>query len=300
MGIQWGNIWKNKDKIIENFLLDKNIKRCAQDVGFHISSIYRVLRQNNIPNKGKSEGVRKYKVNDHYFDIIDCSEKAYFLGFLYADGYNAGHSIILSLSKKDEEILVKLNKLINNECPIFYSRNLVAYGKNDKVYKCCDSARIRISGRNICDKLNEYGIVERKTNKIRFPVFLKENLYSHFIRGFFDGDGSISVSSPIGASNYVRFSVSLATKNEDFCDQLIFYIQKKTGLSFKKRCWDSKNFQIVLTRISDMIEFLDWIYKDSSIYLARKYERYLLLKQSKMEKHGSKRKRKDIKRSLND
>jgi len=57
--------------------------------------------------KSVSQAQRKYSLNENYFDEIDTSNKAYILGFLYADGYNnrINNTVVLSLFKQDREIL---------------------------------------------------------------------------------------------------------------------------------------------------------------------------------------------------
>lgn len=64
--------------------------------------------------------MRKYNFNEHYFDIIDCQEKAYWLGFFAADGYNHVDKgcIEVRLHKQDKEILEKFKSCIKADNPI--------------------------------------------------------------------------------------------------------------------------------------------------------------------------------------
>ena len=68
----------------------------------------------------------KYTFNKDYFERIDSKDKAYFLGFLYADGCNSISTtqhhctIILNLQEKDKDILDIFNKYINSNKPLTY------------------------------------------------------------------------------------------------------------------------------------------------------------------------------------
>lgn len=56
--------------------------------------------------------LRKYSLNESYFEKIDSEEKAYFLGFLFSDGSVSKYSLNLSLAEVDKEILEKKSRKI--------------------------------------------------------------------------------------------------------------------------------------------------------------------------------------------
>ena len=80
--------------------LEKEFNICS-------ASIRKVLIEFNVPLRTKSEAQRKYALDEHILDVIDTEEKAYFLGFFYADGYNAKYKreITITLNEDDEDIL---------------------------------------------------------------------------------------------------------------------------------------------------------------------------------------------------
>src|SRR5690606_34041342 len=91
---------------------------------YNVSSVAvnALLRRYGYKAKSQSELQRKYNIDETFFDVIDTEEKAYFLGFLYADGYNNTdrNSVALSLKEDDKEILEILNNLLQPNKPLQY------------------------------------------------------------------------------------------------------------------------------------------------------------------------------------
>lgn len=100
---------------------------------------------------------RKHKIDEHYFDIINTPEKAYILGFLYADGGNLGSGVYMTLQAQDCIILDQIRTCLKSETPL---RELQGG-------KYC---RLDIIGVLMAKRLAELGVEPRKTFKIRFPI----------------------------------------------------------------------------------------------------------------------------------
>ena len=100
----------------------------AKEYPITLTAINGLLRRNGYKSKSQSELQRKYSINENFFDVIDTEEKAYFLGFLYADGCNATNrnAVILSLKEDDRDILEKLNSLLQPQKPLGCTK----YGQN--------------------------------------------------------------------------------------------------------------------------------------------------------------------------
>lgn len=143
----------------------------------------------------------KLKFNENVFDEINTEEKAYWLGFMYADGYidsspldpdkKSTYKVELSLSEYDIEHLYKFNKFMQHE------DNNVKVGKvkaKDKEYYRC---RWGIANKHLWSSLNNLGCTPRKSLTLQFPnisIFSNDNLIVPFIRGYFDGDGCLTYS----------------------------------------------------------------------------------------------------------
>lgn len=229
---------------------------------FNIKSkktIYDVLKRNGrdkiIPNK-------KYTVDETYFKNIDTQDKAYWLGFLYADGYvrmknNRSGELKLKLGLKDKEHIELFKDCIKSTHKIKDVKSYVTVG--DRKYES-DCSTFSIYNTKIVSDLYKHGCVNNKTFKIKLPK-LREDLIRHFIRGYFDGDGCISL--PINIK---------ILGNEDFISSLQKFLCEKLNSS---RVYNYKYGNIrslIISNIKDSISFMNYIYEDSNIFLERKRE----------------------------
>jgi len=121
----------------------------------------------------------KYNINENFFKTWTV-EMAYVLGFWYADG-NLSRQNKISFASKDYEILDKIRSVMS-------SNHLIYKVKRDNCYI------LTIARKKICDDIRHLGGVCRKSLIATFPKI--PNKYKiHFIRGYFDGDGSIYLSN---------------------------------------------------------------------------------------------------------
>ena len=194
----------------------------------------------------------------HIFDKIDTQEKAYWLGFMYADGYIATNrnTISLELSKKDFNHLKKFKSFLKSDIDV-------------KV----DSFRARyiLGNTHLHDMLIKHGCTPKKSFTIEFPTWLKEKLIPHFIRGYFDGDGMITRSIKDG----IWDKASICSGSKKFLESLInTLIDYGIKVSRCYRVSNSKTY-FILIQSNNFVEFMQFIYKDATIYLDRKYNRFL-------------------------
>lgn len=207
----------------------------------------------------------KYHCNDSYFDVIDTKEKAYILGLLWADGCNDVDlgKIQLQLQERDADILNIINELTCNDRPLYFTP------LHDKNPNWQNTYTLVLKSYHMSEVLNSYGMVQKKSLVLEFPNCLDKSLYKYFILGYFDGDGSISYNTNTKALNvdmigtYMFLSVV-----QDICKDLGI----KTFLSNKNE--DSTICILGITNKKDRMAFLDWIYRESTIKIKRKYLKY--------------------------
>ena len=210
--------------------------------------------------------IRKYPMLDeNYFEQIDTEAKAYFLGLLYADGYNNEEKgiITLSINKEDIDILEKLKSYIQPTKPIYIIKA--------KKPEHSDIANLTFTSKKLSKDLANNGCVQRKTFKILFPN-IKEELKRHFIRGYLDGDGYISKD--------IKYPETTLIANKDFCLYLKEYLKKQLNINCS--LGNISKDLILVIRIGgrkQVVKFLEYLYNNSTIYLYRKYNKWLNIKE---------------------
>jgi hypothetical protein len=253
----------------------------AKEVDYSKASILRFLTRNNHVRKNAS--YRKYKLKDeHYFDCINTDDKAYFLGLLWADGCNYrkvekhknAHQIVINLQEEDGYIL---NEMANR---IFINSDIVSYKikKSSKQFENrCPQYSLRIPSRYISDTLFNYGMIPRKSFDIGMPINIDwtDITLRAFIRGFLDGDGSIYQNAN---SKHYGVSFISSVKHINEMNNIIEHeFGKKMSVEIKTNY--SQPMAVCKFHGNQITKhFLDWLYKDSTIHLNRKYDKYLILK----------------------
>lgn len=199
-----------------------------------------------------------YTYDRNFFEKIDTEEKAYWTGFIAADGNirKDFHKMRIELNIKDIEHLKKFKNSINGNMPI---KENLRY-KNHSCY-------IDLNSIKICKDLSKIGIIPNKSLilNIDFNKIPKE-LTRHFIRGYFDGDGSICHTVQ---DNKIRWQISFIG-TENFLLDILNFLNKKHVLS---SC--GRNFRFNFSKFSDVKEITNYMYKDCSIFLDRKYKKFL-------------------------
>lgn len=207
----------------------------------------------------------KYTFDEHYFDIIDNQDKAYFLGLLYSDGYHnvKKNTISITLQAEDKHILDSMNDLLNSDKPLRFVNNSA---KNPTWSDCY---QLSFTSPHTSKVLEGYGLVGAKSLILEFPTWLDKELYQHFIRGVFDGDGSISKSK-------YKYNMSIIS-TEVFCSKIQEILSDELGIEshmYISSSPDKPTRTLMVTRKHLNKIFFDWLYKDANLYLKRKYDIY--------------------------
>ncbi len=222
-----------------------------------------------------SKSCKKYKLNEHIFDVIDTEEKAYWLGFLMADGYNHENKncVALRLQAEDREILEKYKEFLETDAPIYSFTRVTKINKIKREY--CE---VNICSPYFSEQLSRLGCTQSKTYTLEFPN-IKNSLYNHFIRGFFDGDGCLSIKDRKdrrvrGTCMNYTFNIvgkeSVLLKIQDVLVNLLHIT--KNSLKTRKN-----NFAKILMYGGRKVvtKIMDYLYNNATIYLKRKHDLYL-------------------------
>lgn len=248
-----------------------------------------------VPNKG-----RQYQAVDNYFDNIDTEKKAYLLGFFLADGY---------VIKEDTSCRVCLNNSIDDLEAVTLFRDeispdskIIGVNKQSGAKARKPQVIVRINSKPLYTTLVEkYGIVQNKTQNHEFEFDLQtipDNLLRHFIRGYFDGDGSVSCYTTPGG---IYFNFSFVFNSIKFCNQIgdifsqLFKIRPVVYSNQGKTSkYHALRFDYSGRRGSIMPSIYDYLYKDSTVFLERKrikFENYFKYLANSNNKNGWRQRR---------
>lgn len=266
-------------EIVDAYNGGMNIVSIAKEygIGRHVVAKYVniYLTQNGLDRR--NDAFRKYSINENYFDIIDTPNKAYILGFLYADGYNSvsKSTVTMSLQEGDKYILEAMNKEMENTAPLRFVEQSKRLGK-DSPYNYEDLWQLNAFSIHMCESLEDKGVKQNKSLILTFPEWLDANLYSHFVRGCIDGDGSISYNVERNQA------IVTLTSSEQFCVGLKSYLNNNGiipgGGIHDASCHNGITKVFVVGGNTQCEKFCNWIYSDADMKLERKYEKYLQIK----------------------
>lgn len=237
----------------------KTLKEIGQIFGVSDETIRQKFIKNNVKIKSLKIAKRKYSLNEDFFETIDSEEKAYFLGFMYSDGWISKNVMGIELSEQDLHILESFRKCLVTEKPLIFRKARKESHQNQYTFK--------VSSDKIVNDLKKIGVVENKTHLLKFNIdyFKNKDIIRHFIRGVFDGDGTIN-------KNYVS-----VVGNGDFLDGIKTYLLEKDikfGL-YNSDC-ASKNIKRLTLNNQSMIKPLyDFLYDGATLFLPRKKIKFI-------------------------
>lgn len=249
-------------EMIEN---GESVTSISKKIGIDRHIISRELK--NFFNDSINISNKKYSLNENYFEAIDNEEKAYWLGFISADGniYKRDNNgtIILSfnLNIRDKKHLEKFLKSIDSNIPI-KEKDGAGYGEGTKI------ASLYINSKKLGNDLIKLGIVPRKS-LILNPPLIDETFIKDWIRGYFDGDGSVT---PLLKNGNSQLSFQ-GTK-----EVLIFiqnFLTPEKEIKLYQKDINKNNFSFHYGGRKSIINILNKFYLNPKIYLDRKYEKVL-------------------------
>ena len=260
-----------EDKIVENYLNGKGLISSGKDFGIGPQKVRNILVSRNIKIRSYSESAsisntlrKKYFCNLDYFKHEN-QKMAYILGFISADGSISleGNVLKISLARKDRELLEK----IKNE--LEYTGNIKDY-TNSKGF---DISSLSITCKEYKEDLAKYNIVPQKTYTFSFPKNLNKKYWIDFIRGYWDGDGTICTAG----KEAIR--ASLCGYRKEFLEDVLNFLEEdfdipKVNIRMKK---NSNTYYFQYSNNSTIKLYKALYYNDNVLCLERKKEKFKLL-----------------------
>ena len=244
-------------KELYKLYIEKNLGsiKIAEMKNIGRTTVLNYLTRYNIPKRKKITPV-KYHANHNFFDKWS-EDMAYCLGFIASDGHiwKKRPYITIGIHKKDISVLNFIRDCISPDSKVRISK--------DKCQMCVHSERIH-------KKLIRLGVDYNKTFNLKMPYKIPKKYISHFIRGFFDGDGSIwKTNFFAGGQDYYYANIVSASYHilKDIHEFLGFGVLSK----IKNKYYELKFCQ------SDCIKLYNIIYNNANFKLDRKHNKFLLI-----------------------
>lgn len=218
---------------------------------------------------------RTHTVNANYFQNIDCPEKAYWLGFLWADGNiqktsprsSGPNRLRIAQKWSEKHHLEKFKTAICADYPI----KPISHPGNHTV------AQLDINCRPICSDLQKLGY-DVKTKRIHVPN-IRPELISHFIRGYFDGDGSLSLYTQNIKQWTVYKQEWSITGEKHLITEIKTVLTKNAGVTADVKLKSYKKSPTVASvrygKKSDIANLYAYLYKDATVYLESKHQKFV-------------------------
>lgn len=263
-----------KQYITDNYLT-MTYKEIAEALGKYTEKQIRGWIVNNLPRKYRS-------FNDTYFEEIDAPDKAYWLGFIYADGWISSHKrssttsssncgdnyeLGIELQRTDEYHLQTFNEALGGVHTIKQlDHNRVIL--DNKAPSVTQSSVLRIYSKHIVEDLLRHGIDYRKSNTNSIPK-VSDELFPDFLRGYIDGDGCLYVDQ----KNHMF--VHITSANKDGLEYLQCRLRELYDIDTRIYKHGENTHRLMCFAKDDVRRLLDVIYyAQTQVRLKRKYEIY--------------------------
>lgn len=265
----------NKEELCRLYLIEKrSLEDIARLYGVSRVAVWKYCKAERLTRRNRSEArleaQKKGKVPQCYFDINEdffskwSPEMAYVLGLIATDGC-VSKSGAVSLCLNDKDLLEKVKKLMGSAHTIKY------YGHQEGLHS------FNFSRQKLCTDLNRLGVFPNKSLTIRFPD-VPDAFLIDFIRGVFDGDGSVFFEK---RSPKLPLRASFISSSKGFIETLeaklrVLSMPKRTLYQHK-----TKNTVSYMIRYAhaDSIRLFNLLYNQNTVknglFLARKYNKFL-------------------------
>lgn len=243
--------------IAQTSTYEKECLRCGKNFVLHNKAYEKRGNGNYCSVKCAT---RKFAVDESYFEKINTFNKAYWLGFLFADGYNNYNEITINLHSKDIGHLEKFKNTLSSEHKIkrHSSRNIATF---------------RITSNKMGEDLYALGCIRNKSLIMDKPKNIEEEFLPAFIRGYFDGDGYVS---DVNISNGAQLSIHCAAPL--FREWLFTYLRDTVGINGISNPNYQSGCNITVSNKKGVLQFKDYIYGVGGDYLDRKFLRFKAIK----------------------
>ena len=263
-------LFSDEEKSFINKCAEKHLgyKYTAQQLNCEPQTIKKFCLKNNITMQYRK---KNRELNEDFFEVIDSSEKAYFLGLMYTDGStrivkNNSKQIRISLQLRDKAIIEKFKKILNADVDLIYDK------RPNK-----EMVGFEITNAKLFDDLYSHGIIPNKTYKSKNLPLINNEYLIDFLRGLFDGDGTLSYKENYNEASvgFTNYSYEVVLEFQQYIDKLIN--KTKSNKIHHSVDNNSSKYTCSWRGFRQVLKILSLLYDNSNIYLQRKYDKYQAL-----------------------
>jgi len=266
---------EKEQEIINYYILGNSSIKCAEKFSVCSQTVLNLLKKYNITFRCPKRRLDFF--NQDFFEVIDSEAKAYFLGLIVADGNVYNSSLRIALQEEDCYILEMFLKYTKSTSTLKIIRKSSAKPHHKLLY------RLSLTSKKLVYDLGKLGVIPAKSHYTYFPP-IEEQYWSHFIRGVFDGDGSIFKNM---GKNSERYRIAFMG-NVTLMEKIQEILMKECGLDrtkmYKQACQKPNILMLSYGGNSQLKKIREYLYKDATIYLKRKKEKFDKVKDFKDKK----------------
>ena len=257
-----------REEICRRYAEGEGSYALGEEFGIHGANLGKMLNQRSVERRTPSETLRTRSCDHHYFDRIDTEEKAYWLGFLAADGCVVEHAartfvIRLALASKDRDHLLRYRSAIGSTHAVIDYTTKSGHGGNS----------LSIASPELAAGLAAHGISPRKTFTHEWPTNIRPDLLRHYLRGYFDGDGNFSARLTPNEAPVLLWTI---VGNEAFCLEAQRYLMQAVGTR-KTKLYVPKNSpnirKLSYCGARQVSRIFRLMYDGATVWLPRKREK---------------------------
>lgn len=263
-----------KEEICQRYVAGESAHALAKAFGADKANVRLMMIKRGVTMRENTPDLHRiYQCNHAYFDQPLDEERAYWIGFLLADGcvsYRKGTKannapvLAVSLSEVDTHHIERFREALESNHPITHFVAKSGYGAGKTM------AYFVIRSHELVNGAEKHGIVQRKTKFCPTPN-LPPELMRHMYRGYVDGDGGLSLTDRDDGKVNAALDI---VGTEQFLKDFASWLANHAGFNHKDPL-KSHNTTVVMNLryggIQQVSSILHFLYDDATVYLDRKF-----------------------------
>lgn len=223
--------------------------------------------------------------NYSIFKTINSEISAYLYGFILGDGCitirkkRKEYCLSISQAIEDRYIIDLFKEAMNDELNIHETKNKTfTCPKTGKIYKCQNQVSIQFYSKQLIEDLIKNGLCENKTEEELSIPEMNEELFRHFLRGYFDADGTCGTYLIVGHTKGVRDRVKptfhISSHKQNILNEINIKLEKLYNIKIPVYKTKDRDSVLKSGSISEIRKLFIFMYENSNFYIPRKYEKF--------------------------